>query len=447
MNKRKVAVYLKKLGNDFSLIQNPNYIHPKFELVQLAPRIVSPRNDLIAVVMDMDGTTTTTEEICIHSLEYMMRKISGRMDRNTWKGLNHEKDFPNIIGNSTTRHVEYLIDTYKKDIKLNELKKSFIESAVWTLLIGSDNQRKDEVKSSLRALNCESILTNEKFIELKNKRTVTKTDLRNLYTHLQKKYKNSLSIVSFHDFVRASIEIYYQRYHEILLAVSKGKSRKVAGEILTDKNKHLIEPLAGVGIFLALVKGLLGNEVVKVTDLLIEHYCRITNETKENINLRQINQKLLALSKKFESNPLKVAVVTSSIYYEANIVLTEVFNVLRDEVSSWDISKNRKKFIIEKFSNYKTFYDAFVTASDSNEIRLKPHRDLYSIALHHLGIESKDFDKVIGLEDSESGTIAIRSAGIGFCVAVPFVKSVGHNFEAASFVAKGGLPEVILKIL
>jgi len=91
------------------------------------------------------------------------------------------------------------------------------------------------------------------------------------------------------------------------------------------------------------VKGLLGTEVVKVTDLLIECYCRITNGTKENFNLRHINQRLLALSKKFESNPLKVAIVTSSIYYEANIVLTEVFQVLRDKIKFWNISNNRKK--------------------------------------------------------------------------------------------------------
>ncbi|MBU2446944.1 MAG: hypothetical protein KJ666_15430 [Bacteroidetes bacterium] len=130
MNQREAAVFLKKLGNDFSLIQNPNYIHPKFELVPFAPKILSQKNDLLAVVMDMDGTTTTTEEICIHSLEYMVRKISGRVDRNTWKSLDHEKDFPNIIGNSTTRHVEYLINTYSKDIQMNELKKSFIESAI-----------------------------------------------------------------------------------------------------------------------------------------------------------------------------------------------------------------------------------------------------------------------------------------------------------------------------
>ncbi|MBU2446943.1 MAG: hypothetical protein KJ666_15425 [Bacteroidetes bacterium] len=95
----------------------------------------------------------------------------------------------------------------------------------------------DEAKNNLRALNCETILIDGKLTELKRKPAITKADLKDLYTYLQKKYKNSLSIVSFHDFVRASIEIYYQRYHEILLAVSKGKSRKVAGEIIKNKKQ------------------------------------------------------------------------------------------------------------------------------------------------------------------------------------------------------------------
>lgn len=76
------------------------------------------------------------------------------------------------------------------------------------------------------------------------------------------------------------------------------------------------------------------------------------------------------------------------------------------------------KLKLLKAFNYLGFYDAFITATDSNEIRLKPHRDLYSIALNQMGIASKDFNKVLGLEDSESGTFAIRAAGVGLCCAV-----------------------------
>lgn len=40
----------------------------------------------------------------------------------------------------------------------------------------------------------------------------------------------------------------------------------------------------------------------------------------------------------FAETPVKVAVVTSSIEYEADIVLTELFLVIRDEISKWKIS-------------------------------------------------------------------------------------------------------------
>jgi beta-phosphoglucomutase-like phosphatase (HAD superfamily) len=91
------------------------------------------------------------------------------------------------------------------------------------------------------------------------------------------------------------------------------------------------------------------------------------------------------------------------------------------------------------------YYDAILTASDSSEIRLKPHRDLYSIALHRLGLSPDDFDAVLGLEDSESGLIAIRGAGIGLAVAVPFAQTRGHDLAAAAKINHGGLPELMFE--
>ena len=119
--------------------------------------------------------------------------------------------------------------------------------------------------------------------------------------------------------------------------------------------------------------------------------------------------------------------------------------VLVDQIGDWPVSKGKKEFLLHKFSDYKNVYDGLVTASDSSEIRLKPHRDLYSIALHQLGIEPKNFKNVIGFEDSESGTIAIRAAGVGLCCAVPFTDTSFHDFQAASYVLKNGLPEAIIK--
>jgi beta-phosphoglucomutase-like phosphatase (HAD superfamily) len=108
------------------------------------------------------------------------------------------------------------------------------------------------------------------------------------------------------------------------------------------------------------------------------------------------------------------------------------------------VSPELRGQIQQRFSDPARFYDAFVTASDSSEIRLKPHRDLYSIALHTLGVPPERFHRVAGFEDSESGVIAIRAAGIPLCCALPFAMTAKHGFEAATWICPGGMPEVMV---
>ncbi|MGE5314030.1 MAG: hypothetical protein ACM3Q4_04980, partial [Acidobacteriota bacterium] len=197
-------------------------------------------------------------------------------------------------------------------------------------------------------------------------------------------------------------------------------------------------------IALAVMKGWLGRESALVCDML----CREL-EKKSGVRLpaserTAARERLAGLGAYFEAHPLKVAVVTSSIFYEADIVMTEVCRVIRSGIDDWPLSDEKKALLREKFSSYHAIYDAFVTANDSSEIRLKPHRDLYSMALHALGIGKEDFGRVAGFEDSESGTFAIRAAGIGLCVAVPFEHSKGHNLDAASLILPGGAPEAML---
>jgi beta-phosphoglucomutase-like phosphatase (HAD superfamily) len=444
VNRKAAKELLSDLSDEFVVIHNPSFIHPEYEVVPLAPKLFHSVPKIVAVVMDMDGTTTTTEELCIHSLEFMVRKITGRMNRKIWSGLDHQKDYPHIIGNSTTKHIEYLIRVNQKEIKINELKRAYIFATLWTLLVGKDESRREEVKNNLFSLGCSALLSDEKFLKLQ-KAENTGSQLFSSIKYFAIKYAQKLKIDSANNFVRAGIDIYYQRYHEILLEITKGNSQKLSLELLDDKNKHLIEPLAGIGIFLALIKGLLGAEADRLAELLIQHYYLKNPLANDKLQVIFVKKQLQRLGKYFSKYPLKVAVVTSSIFYEANIVLSEVFRILNDEIKQWNISNQRKKDILKKFDSYQSYYDTFVTASDSNEIRLKPHRDLYSIALNKLGIQNNDFNKVIGFEDSESGTISIRAAGIGRCVAMPFTKTEGHNFDAASYISKGGLPEIVLK--
>lgn len=428
IDKTKATNYIQSLSDEFVLISNPQFVHPEFEIIPLAKKVHQPER-LVAAVMDMDGTTTTTEELCVESLEFMIRKMSGLITKELWSGLK-QSDYPNIIGNSTTKHIEYLIQTYHHLIDKNETVNSFIESVRWTIVVGKSEQRKKEVLDLLKSFN---IYEQDLILNFRNEQGLeTSSELVKIKNSIESK----IDLDNFSNLVKVGIEIYYQHYHQYLLSLDKNEK--------SISSKKLIEPLPGVAIFLALVKGLLGEEAGNLSDKLIEDFKRKNPERTEDFNLEAVKDKLIKLGIYFEKNPLKIAVVTSSIFYEAHIVLNEVFNQMKLEILNWNISEQRKSKLIEKFSSYQSFYDAVITASDAYEFRLKPHRDLYSIALYRLGISKNDFDKVIGFEDSQSGTIAIRAAGIGCCIAVPFPQTQNHNLEAASYILLNGLPEFII---
>ncbi len=435
INQKEAASLFSKQAVTFTVIKNPEGIYPLCDIVPLAEKIEKPLKQVKAVVCDMDGTTTTTEGLCIHSLEYMVRKITGRMQTSHWKGLDPLADYPHIIGNSTTRHVEYLIETYGKNIRENELKRSFLDAALWFLTNGEDEQRIKEVRQNLIALNCSVIL---EFAEtIKKQSRDTEIARQKIPDTILNSFFKAVQPLSFTQTVKMAIDIYYQRYHEILAAIDAHKA--IPG---MDRAGSLIEPMPGIGIYLALIKGLLGDEIEKLIPMLTNAYEQKAG--KPWSGEEDFIRKLVHASRIFEKRPAKIAIVTSSIFYEARIVMTQVFQLLKRDAESWPLSIERKSRILETFSTVKNGYDAFVTASDSNEIRLKPHRDLYSIALHQMGIHQNDFDKVIGFEDSESGTIAIRAAGVGLCCAVPFHETKGHDLSAASFILHGGVPEAIL---
>jgi len=444
-SKRLFSQIVKKYNvKEIAVVKNPEYIFPPFDFYPLIPKIKGNLPELKGVVKDMDGTTTTTEPLCIHSLEYMIRKITGRMRPEVWSGLDRKKDYPHIIGNSTTRHIEYLINEYSDAIDIEVFKRAFLLSAIWTLAIGRDEGRKREVNATLSTLGLEEMKADPIFVGEISKGTFNLNKATLTVISLYEKYNRAIDLSSFNNKVRAAIDVYYARYHEILMAIDRGEGEKLSSELLGVGGRRLIEPMPGVGCFLALIKGWLGEDASAFLGQLKEH---VKNNAKKKASTTQLNRakKILPrLGKFFEQKPAKVAVVTSSIAYEAGIVLSEVFSILAKQVEDWDIPREKRDFISRKFSSPKNVYDAIITASDSSEIRLKPHRDLYSIALNQLGITPLEFKLVAGFEDSESGTIAIRSAGIGLCVAVPFADTADHNLSASVHILKGGLPETIL---
>lgn len=445
VNKKEARELITKLGDEFAVVKNPGYIHPEYELYPLAPKIKKPVSGLVAAVMDMDGTTTTTEALCIHSLEFMIRRLSGRMTKDQWKGLDPVKDYPHIIGNSTTKHVEYLIEKYQKTFKNDQIIRAFIYAAGWTIVYGKDTKRKEEVIQNLNDFDCPDLIKDERLLKLNPLTLPDDEDEAQLSEYLYNKFKTYFKKSNFNSFVRIGIDVYYQRYHEILERIKLGEGKFVAKELFDDPDKHLIEAMPGIEIFLPMIKGFIKSNGKDYFNQLLLDYEVKAGKKFPTKDIAKAEKSFIGLCKYFVNNPLKVAIVTSSIFYEADIVLREVFKIISSKLDKIIPQSDNRDYTINIFKNYKNYYDAVITASDSNEIRLKPHRDLYSIALYKLNVPREKFNQVIGFEDSESGTIAIRAAGIGLSIAVPFAETSGHNLKAATYICKGGLPEVILK--
>jgi beta-phosphoglucomutase-like phosphatase (HAD superfamily) len=416
---------------EFAEVTNPSYVYPPVEFYPLAAPIKKV-SQLKAALMDMDGTTTTTELLCIYALENMVRRMSGLLTKEQWLGLDHHLDLPFIIGNSTTKHVEYLIGKYGHLLVPEHMSRGFLLTAKWTLTMSPDKQRRADVIQNIRKLNISEVIE-------QIQAGISDEEL----------IKNWLPKISNLDFtaqVGVGIDIYYEIYHRILLMLKDGKGDEVRLQVFgsLDSEENLISPMPAIPVLLPLLKGWLGPEAALLSDYLSDEYEKTTGKTLSPAQRNAVNEKLAQLGAAFEKQPVKLALVTSSIFYEADIIVTEILGVVKSFIAKSTLSENRKKVIMNACDDYHNVYDAFVTASDSSEIRLKPHRDLYSIALHKAGLLPVDFDKVIGFEDSQSGTVAMRAAGIGCCIAVPFAQTLSHDLRAATHILPGGVPEAII---
>jgi beta-phosphoglucomutase-like phosphatase (HAD superfamily) len=432
------AHLLSALGQEFAVVENPQYVFPPYDLYPFTERQEELRAGLRGAVMDMDGTTTTTEPLCIHSLETMVRRVTNRHDSADWGGLDHERDYPHIIGNSTTKHVEYLLRTYKDALDIVALRRAYILAAAWTLGQGADEGRQREVRSNCVALGVGGLLEDSDFLTLMNEPTAEQC-IDTLFA----RHGDQFQLANMPAIVRASVDIYYQRYHEILAQIDAGRGDAVAQEVFGQTGGHLIEPMPGIGVFLACIKGWLGNDAAGCAPVLLEDLRKTGQD--HGMDEAEATACMAQLGQHFEQHPARVAIVTSSIEYEARIVLREVFRVLQGQVSEWGLPEKKQAALRDCFADPLSFYEGFITASDSSEIRLKPHRDLYSLALHRIGLLPEEFHTVAGFEDSESGAIAIRAAGISVCCALPFAMTQGHSFQAATHTCIGGIPEVLLR--
>jgi beta-phosphoglucomutase-like phosphatase (HAD superfamily) len=437
----------KGLGtSEVAVVRNLDFAYSPVSIYPLAPKVSGPVDKTVAYAMDMDGTSTTTEPLALHSLEYMVRRFTGRITKSEWEGLDPERDLPFVIGNSNFRHTEFLVKRYEDMLDHDSLRRSFFEALVWTLSNMEDKQRRFEITQHAAGAGLGGLLKDPRFISATKGRGpgLNEVEAVELARPLEREYGSSFDPNTFGKLVSVCLDLYYARDHSILRRMKRSEGETLSLEILGDPRARLVEPMPGYAAFLCLVKGWLGSDAEGLFDVLGREFS--TQDRPSYLDGRKalLKELLGRLGAHFEREPAKAALVTASIAYEADAVMTEVLAAMRDEVECWPISSERTDRIQEELESIEGAFDAFVTAGDAHEARLKPHPDLYSIALHRMSIPKSDYPHCVGLEDTEPGIIALRAAGLGCAVALPNRDTEGQDYSAAARVVRGGLPELIL---
>lgn len=432
---KEAQAALAPLSAEFALIHNAPHVFPAYETVPLAPRRTRMADGIRAIFLDMDGTTTLTEDLCLLALEDFIREVTLRPTKEEWGGLDHAVDFPNIIGSSTSKNIEYLLAAYGDSFDDASFRAACIRAMALSLAETGDEERLAELRAGLNTLGVGALGEAPEIQSLPSYAKGRAPLEIPCMDGLVQRFAQQLNLASLGNRIRAGMCIYFERLHGMFVRIQLGRGHEVAEELYGPGTRHAIRPLPGVGVLHALAKGWLGEEAAALAPLL-EAECGPLPNAAET---------LAALGRHFAAAPAQVALVTSSGDYEADIILKEVFDGLREEVEAWPVSRALRDRVIAGFAAHRAFYDTVITASHSHEIRLKPYRDLYSIALQTLGIPCEESHRVLGFEDTEAGIVAQRAAGLGVCCAIPFVGSRGHNFQAASHVLLGSVPEAILK--
>lgn len=434
----EAAGHLADVAVEFALLRNPGYVFPPQELVPLGRKYAALHDGCAAVVLDMDGTTTLTEDLCLHALEYLVRQMTGRPEKRAWPGLEPAVDYPHIIGHSATSNIEYLLQAYGAAVRPQAFELAYVKAAAWNFVHAPHAARKAETRENLAALGMSAATEDAAFVALAamvpGRVAVDADALESVRRKYEKPLRHALRLPG--NRIRAALDIYYESLHGMFSRIDAGRGVAVAEEVYGAGHTHPIVPLPGLGELMAIAKGLLGENAQNLARQLAEHVPGTIADAAARLG---------ALGGYFSRFPAKVALCTSSTAYEVRVVLGEVFRGLRETIRQWPVGEQLRETLLEAFASPEIFYDAMVTASETHEVRLKPHRDLYSIAMHRLGITPNDFHRVVGFEDTEAGVLAMRGAGIGVPVAVPFHGTKGHDFRAASHIVAHGLPEVLLR--
>ncbi len=429
---------------EFARVRNLDYIFSPAALYPLAPRVRPPLKRIAAFVTDMDGTSTTTEPLALHALEYMIRRCTGRLTNAEWSGLDPKLDYPHVIGNSNFRHTEFLVERYREHLDHDAFRRAFLEAVCWTLAVMDDPQRRRDVMRNARNCGLAALLEDAEFKRLVAGETVTIENAGKQVVPFVRRYGDAFHYDHLGELVAAALDIYYMRYHSILRLIEQGRGDQLSRELLGESGRRLIEPMPGYEVFLPLVKGWLGPEIDGLYENLRDEFLRNASGDYPPTALDVARPRLVRLAEHFQRNPARLALVTASIGYEAHASMKEVIAVACERIRDWPIASEHRDRVAEYLSDYSAAFDSFINAADASEHRLKPHPDLYSLALRQMSIPKDEYCFCVGLEDTEPGIIALRTAGIGCAVALPNRDTSRQDYSAATIVIKDGLPELIL---
>ncbi len=431
-------------ATEFARVRNLDYVLSPFDLYPLAPRVLPPLDRIAAFAVDMDGTSTTTEPLALHALEYMVRRVTNRRSPAEWAGLDERLDHPFVIGNSNFRHTEFLLTRYRAQVDRAAFAAAFIEAAAWTLACMPDGQRRRDVMLSARNCGLGDLLTDADFRRLVEGGTLDADNAERLVAPLVARHGAAFRPAHLSEEVAAALDIYYLRYHAILRRIERGEGHRLAQELLGAAGRRLVEPMPGYDVFVPLIKGWLGPEADALYEPLRVELLRHPELGHTPAELDRYRPRLARLAERFRRAPAKLALVTASIAYEAHACMKEVIAVMAERVRGWPVPAATRDRLAERLADYRTVFDGFVCATDAWEARLKPHRDLYSLALFQMSLPKHEYAACVGLEDTEPGIIALRAAGIGCAVALPNHDTRRQDYTAATRVVRGGLPELLL---
>ncbi|MBI5865031.1 MAG: hypothetical protein HZB38_11095 [Planctomycetes bacterium] len=293
-------------------VRNLAYLFAPHSEYPLASAARGPIDGIAAFAVDMDGTSTTTEPLALHALEYMVRRFTGRLTPRDWSGLDPVADYPNVIGHSNQHHTAFLLERYKAEYQPAALREAFLEALAWTLTHMRGAARASQVIETARMCGLQSVVTGDEFRGIARGAAGDAADgVEPRLLAFLAANSSALRLDLHAARVRAALDVYYMRYHSILLRVQRGDAAALSRELLGDSGRRHIEPMPGYAVFVALVKGWLGADASMLTN---QHMgASTTAETRPVADARA----LTAYAKRYERTPAKLALVTASIGIEA----------------------------------------------------------------------------------------------------------------------------------